>query len=472
MKKDIRMFCMTLICVGAFVLAAGCVSSGGSGQPGLDGTAWRLSAFGSGSAAVAPAGIISLNFGNDSMSGSGGVNSYGGAFTLDAATGNVTFGQVVSTLMAGPEALMADESRYFAALQNVTGYTYAADRLVLRDAAGQTVLTFVPPLANTSWTLVTYTPQASQVPTESIAQVTLLFDGQGKLSGNGGINQYTSSWMSNGTHLMIEPVASTKMAGTPGVMAQEDAYFALLPAADSFFFSMGRLQMTDARGNTILVFQPQLTETSWVLTEMNGTVPLSTVRPVTLVFGMDGTLHGEGPVNLYSGLWRAEGVSGLSVQNIATTLMLGADDGINAFESRYFAILQNASSYRMDATGLVITASDGTTLTYVVNVADLLRGTTWSLAGNANVTLTIQSDGSVSGQAPVNTYLGTAAFSANNGLVLSGIVSTKMSGTPEQMREETAYLASLRAVTGYNLVDGQLVLTGSGGTALLTFNSA
>ncbi len=460
---------MALIFVGAFVLTAGCVSSGG--QPSPDGTAWRLSEFDTGSAAVAPAGSISLNFGNGSVSGSGGINSYGGEYTLDAAKGTITFGNMISTLMAGPEPLMTEESRYFAALQNVTGYTLSSDTLVLTNASGQTVLTFVPPLENTSWTLVTYTPQASQVPTESIAQITLMFDREGKLSGNGGINQYTSTWRSNGTHLVIEPVASTKMAGTPNVMAQEDAYFALLPAANSFSFSMGMLQVTDARGNTILVFQPQLTETSWILTEINGTAPPAAAQTVTLVFGRDGTLHGQAPVNMYSGVWRAAGLDGLSVRDIATTLMLGADSGVNAFESEYYAVLQNASSYQLDAAGLVITAADGKTLSYSVNVADLLRGTTWSLAGNVNVTLTIQSDGSISGQAPVNTYTGTAAFSANDGLVLTGIASTKMTGTQEQMREETAFFASLRAVTGYNLVDGQLVLTGSGDAALLTFNS-
>ena len=47
-----------------------------------------------------------------------------------------------------------------------------------------------------------------------------------------------------------------------------------------------------------------------------------------------------------------------------------------------------------------------------------------------------------------------------------------MTGPADLVTSETTYLTTLGEVTGYNLVDGQLVLTGPGGTALLTYNQA
>lgn len=47
-----------------------------------------------------------------------------------------------------------------------------------------------------------------------------------------------------------------------------------------------------------------------------------------------------------------------------------------------------------------------------------------------------------------------------------------MTGPADRIKKETSYLTNLGEVPGYNLVDGQLVLTGPGGAALLTYNQA
>lgn len=109
---------------------------------------------------------------------------------------------------------------------------------------------------------------------------------------------------------------------------------------------------------------------------------------------------------------------------------------------------------------------------FAVNVADQLKGTSWTLAGDSSIMLVIGDDGTFSGQAPVNVYTANAVFSKNQGLSVSGISTTKMTGPADRIKKETSYLTSLGEVTGYNLVDGQLVLTGPGGAALLTYNQA
>jgi len=58
--------------------------------------------------------------------------------------------------------------------------------------------------------------------------VTMSFAGDGKVSGSGGCNTYTSTWRANGNALAFTPAAATRMMCDPGVMAQEQAFFRAL----------------------------------------------------------------------------------------------------------------------------------------------------------------------------------------------------------------------------------------------------
>ena len=109
---------------------------------------------------------------------------------------------------------------------------------------------------------------------------------------------------------------------------------------------------------------------------------------------------------------------------------------------------------------------------FAVNVAEQLKGTEWVLASDSSITLVIGTDGGISGQAPINVYSANAVFAKDQALSITGISTTKMTGPADLVTSETTYLTTLGEVTGYNLVDGQLVLTGPGGTALLTYNQA
>ena len=93
------------------------------------------------------AGVIddaqsTLQFGNDGrISGRGACNSYGG--TVDLKGAQIIIGQLVSTKMACPPAVMDQETRFMAALQ--TTRTYRMDegnKLVLSDATGKPRLRF------------------------------------------------------------------------------------------------------------------------------------------------------------------------------------------------------------------------------------------------------------------------------------------------------------------------------------------
>ena len=105
--------------------------------------------------------------------------------------------------MAGPEQFMADETAYFTALANVTGYKLADDTLVLTDKDGATLLIFTVPLENTAWAVVSYTAPGASDTTEPLALMTISFAENGTVFGSGGINQFTGTWTLDGPTLSV-----------------------------------------------------------------------------------------------------------------------------------------------------------------------------------------------------------------------------------------------------------------------------
>jgi len=83
------------------------------------------------------------------------------------------------------------------------------------------------------------------------------------------------------------------------------------------------------------------------------------------------------------------------------------------------------------------------------------------------VTLAL-AEGRVSGKSAVNRYFGTYAI-AGDGLTFSGLGSTRMAGTNEQMAAEQAYLSALGEIRTYRVVDGKLELLDAAGMRRLVF---
>ena len=255
-------------------------------------------------------------------------------------------------------------------------------------------------------------------------------------------------------------------------MAQEDDYFALLPGVSGFTFKMGSLILTDDGGNAVLTFRSMLADTTWELLSINGIVPPAAANTVTLQFESTGVLTGQAPINTYGGSWRATGIDTLVVSDVVTTLIASTSDEVNAYESQYYGILNNVSDYRIADGMLTLTDHNSNTMLFAVNVAEQLKGTEWVLASDSSITLVIGTDGGFSGQAPINVYSANAVFAKDQALSITGITTTKMTGPADLVTSETSYLTTLGEVTGYNLIDGQLILTGPGGAVLLTYNQA
>jgi putative lipoprotein len=115
------------------------VSAGGESAS-LAGTSWTLVSFGDGTAAAAQPATLIFEKDQPRAGGRGGVNLYGGQ--VSASGLSLTFSQVFSTMMAGPQALMEQEAKYLKALDQVRGYQVLNDQLTLVDSSAAVLLTF------------------------------------------------------------------------------------------------------------------------------------------------------------------------------------------------------------------------------------------------------------------------------------------------------------------------------------------
>jgi heat shock protein HslJ len=116
---------------------------GGAGDP-LANTQWTLVSMGAPGAetAVTADRALTLEFQpGGQMGGNGGCNSFGGSYQVAGNT--ITFGEIVSTLMAcADQAVTAQEQQYLAALQGAERFEVTGDTLVIFYSGGQEALTF------------------------------------------------------------------------------------------------------------------------------------------------------------------------------------------------------------------------------------------------------------------------------------------------------------------------------------------
>ena len=116
----------------------------------LDGTAWRLVAYQAEDQLVEspPDATVTLRFDLPGVGGKSAINQYHGTvefkpdITEDTAEHKLTFTGFASTMMAGPEPLMALEFRYLELLQAAQSWSLEDERLTLQDAGGATTLRF------------------------------------------------------------------------------------------------------------------------------------------------------------------------------------------------------------------------------------------------------------------------------------------------------------------------------------------
>ncbi len=98
-------------------------------------------------------------------------------------------------------------------------------------------------------------------------------------------------------------------------------------------------------------------------------------------------------------------------------------------------------------------------------------GVAQRLESGSNISITFDAGGKVAGNASVNTFSGSYRFDADGRLIWpgGGFAVTRKSGPPELMRQERAFLRTLRNMRDFSAEGERLVLESASGRTVLTF---
>jgi heat shock protein HslJ len=110
-------------------------------------------------------------------------------------------------------------------------------------------------LAGTQWVLESYGAAGAETPVVGEDAVTIQFDNAGQVSGSGGCNSYSGSYLVDGNTLTLTEIVSTLMACVDtALMDQEIEYFDALQTVSEFQIEGDRLTLTYDDGQGALHF--------------------------------------------------------------------------------------------------------------------------------------------------------------------------------------------------------------------------
>lgn len=139
--KNSTLLILTLILVTSLALAS-CTAGGISNTTNLVGSSWKLVSYGSSNnpTAAVPDSTTSLIFAKDGkLTGNVGCNSFSGDYKANGS--QVTFGQIVTTLMACSDPVMQQETAVLKVLSGTASFKVDSGKLVITSEDGQSMIT-------------------------------------------------------------------------------------------------------------------------------------------------------------------------------------------------------------------------------------------------------------------------------------------------------------------------------------------
>ncbi len=219
---------------------------------------WLLQGYGRADApqSVPPGAEVTLTFTDDGqVNGLAACNRYFGPVTV---TGDaIAFGALAQTEIACAEPLMALERAYLDALARVVRFELAGGQLTLHGDGGALIFLAAPALGltSTSWELIAIGAGETLASPVGSTGITATFTDDGQVSGAAGCNRYFGSVTVAGDRITFGLIATTKMACTEEVMAQEQAFVELVGQVTSYTIDGNRLILYADGGNRTLIFE-------------------------------------------------------------------------------------------------------------------------------------------------------------------------------------------------------------------------
>jgi heat shock protein HslJ len=321
----------------------------------------------SGSAlADVPAGsLATLLLDAGAASGTGGCNQFNSTYTLSGSS--LTFGPLMTTKVACPDATSSVETAYFANLAKVASYTSDGTSLTLSDPSGNALLAYASapvPTSVGSWIITGYYNGSAVTAPITGTFLTLLVGSDGTLTGSAGCNHYFGSYSLNGSSVKVSPLASTKVAcPNSDIQNQETQFLAALQMTEAYTKDANGLTLTNTSklsGGTVVTAIPAHTSDyvgSWQaigINSGNGSLnPPAAGRPVTAVFHASGQVEGSTGCNVFSGPYTVNGDS-MSIGPLLSTSAACGSPLMDTQQQQYLNALQNTSTWSVDQGSMML----------------------------------------------------------------------------------------------------------------------
>ncbi|QPC83898.1 META domain-containing protein [Phototrophicus methaneseepsis] len=359
-----------------------------------------------------------------------------------------------------------------AALAQTTETPSPTEDAPMEEPAEGTMETPGMSLAGTQWELVAFGDVDGERPVLEETNLTLAFDEEGFVSGNGGCNGFGGNYTADSEGaLSISEIISTMMAcADDDATQQESIYLSALQSAMSYEITDEQLIIHYGEATSLIFEQAGLQGSEWVLVSWGAAgeeTPLIEDSTITLSFMEENQAGGNGGCNTYSTTYTLGEENALSFSDVVSTRMACADEAITQQEQDYFAALQGATSYEIAGDTLTIWTEDSQ-LNYERDAMDELVGTEWQLTSYGvpgeettvmgQVTIAFQSENQVSGNGGCNSYGGQYRIDGDM-ITFSEVISTLMACADADItQQEQDYLSALQATTQYAVAEDQLTI--------------
>ena len=249
--------------------------------------------------------------------------------------------------------------------------------LAVTGAAAQSTTpeaTAEPGLPGSSWLLTATSGQDHQTLVLPGSSIMLNFEGEDRITGNGGCNSYSGDYAlgEQGEIALSEIVSTLRACADNQMTTQESIYLSALNGVTDYELTERQLtlRIEDVEElHFVRVDQDPLAGTSWkLITEVPVDVETTPevggmAQPVTLAFEAEGQAGGRGGCNSYSATYAIDGTS-ITFGDITSTRMACDDGDIMEREQDFFAALSSALQYGLTDERLYIRHEDGSRLAF------------------------------------------------------------------------------------------------------------
>jgi heat shock protein HslJ len=452
----------------------------------LTNTLWRMTEYAAGSGALTPAPQDTSTLTVFSPNGqvTGAVNRQ--TFNAPYKTSNDTITISTPQSVKGSEQLSA----FLSALTAAKMYTITGAQLVLTGDDGRPVVVFAdtahaPALAHTIWFLRKFNFGNGFGPVASALNVTLTFDGAGKLSGAAGCNSYQGTYATGGAKVGIGDIAVTQNSRTCSILedalAQEEQYPKSLPLGTGFGIFGAHLLLTKIDGSPLAEYaeifdRPALTGANWRLLAYHGSAAGLTSAlegtEVTAFFDGRGGLTGSAGCNTYQASYTTNRDT-LTIRTPSSTLKTcDSPAGVMEQEQQYLAGLPTVATFSVAGPLLQLFTSAGTVLAVYQAAPPStevpLVGTSWylqdfktaqgTILGVTNprdYTVAFAADGHMTIQADCNS--GTGSYTADGkNISITVLAMTQATCHPSSLWQQ--FLQALGQAPTYQQTNDTLTL--------------